>query len=145
MSTDEIDKACAEYMKTVNHSDDRYHNGAEDGFKDGYNAGHSAKIDEIADRAALHMSLSRHRPGKPEKIDEISYYVCGQKLYTKVYVEKLENKVNEAVKVIEYYANNETTMQAENGLYFRDGIDGKFEPYKERAREFLAKLNKEQV
>lgn len=34
----------------------------EKSFIAGYHAGHSAKIDEIADRAALNMSLSRSHP-----------------------------------------------------------------------------------
>jgi hypothetical protein len=55
--------------------------------------------------------------------------------------EKLEAENKELRNALEFYANNQTTMTTENGIYLRDGLNGDFFPLKEKARKALKEVD----
>ena len=56
-------------------------------------------------------------------------------------LEKLESENKKLRDALEFYANNQTTMTTENGIYLRDGLNGDFFPLKEKARKALKEVD----
>ena len=55
--------------------------------------------------------------------------------------EKLEAENKKLRDALEFYANNQTTMTTENGIYLRDGLNGDFFSLKEKARKALKEVD----
>jgi hypothetical protein len=55
--------------------------------------------------------------------------------------EKLEAENKKLRDALEFYANNQTTMTTENGIYLRDGLNGNFFSLKEKARRALKEVD----
>ena len=72
-----------------------------------------------------------------QKLAEAEYQLEQQKIMNPISVNMiatisdLSKKLKVAVKALEFYANNKTTMHLEDGIYLRDGMDGQFVPLKD--------------